>query len=414
MNFGWTDECEKALNDIKQYLSTLPILVSPKTGQPIGVYLAATENAVSAVLFITDPHEKHVYFVSKSLTRAETLYKKMEKIALALLAIWSNFLGAYEIKYETRTAEKRHALAALLANFPVDDIETVAGEEEEFFKPTESVTDQTGGESAMEVDTPEPLWTIFTDGSSNIGGVGCVILTSEGSRIEKATRLGFQASNNEAEYEAEIIGLKAFKQLNAKNVKLWGRSRGDTENVDINIDVDSPVIDVDNPVENTSDWRHPYVRYLTTSELPEDEHLASKVKKNAWRYSMIEGHMYHKPVALEPLLRCMSAEEGQQILAEAHEGICGIHSGGRSLAHMILTQGYFWSYMKKDAKEYAQKCVPCQEHAPIPKRPANELHPVFSPWPFSMWGLDIFGPLPKAPGGVRFVLASTDYFTKWV
>ncbi|XP_026459361.1 uncharacterized protein LOC113360024 [Papaver somniferum] len=431
VNFSWTDECEKAFDEIKQYLSTPPVLVIPKTGQPIGVYLAATENAVSAVLFVTDPHEKPAYFVSKSLTGEETRYKKIEKIALALfhasrrlkpyfqgrkivvyseyplkrilerandssrLSIWSNFLGAYEIKYESKTAEKGHALAALLAYFPVDDIETVVGEEEELFKPIESATDQTGGDSAMEVDTPEPLWTVFTDGSSNVGeaGVGCVILTPEGWRIEKATRLGFQASNNEAGYEVSIIGLKAVKQLDAKNVKLVTDSmlvvnqflgtyrdkkermalyldhmremanefdqlsigkrlrlenkhadalaypssavetdttcfvvvdfqefpsisdnhfvlalehasggertntsaHGDTENIDSSMDVDSPVIDDSgNPAENVSDWRQPYIRYLTTSELPEDEKLASKVKKNAWTYSMIEGLLYNK------------------------------------------------------------------------------------------------------------------------
>ncbi|XP_026386824.1 uncharacterized protein LOC113282079 [Papaver somniferum] len=419
VNFGWTDECEKAFNEIKQYLSTPPVLVSPKTGQLIGVYLAATENAVSAVLFVTDPHENPVYFVSKSLTGAET----------RRLAIWSNFLGAYEIKYEIRTADKGHALAALLADFPVDDIQKVTEKEEELFKPIEPAIDQTGGESAMEVDTPEPLLTVFTDGPSNVGGagVGCVILTPE----------------------AAIIGLKAVKQLDAKNVKLvtdfmlvvnqflgtyrakeermalyldhmrelanefdqfsigqrprlenrhvdalaylssavetdttrfvvvdfqelpsisdshlvlalehprggereTTSARGDTYNVDSNMDVDSLVIDDSgSPAENTSDWRQPYVRYLITSELPEDEHLASKVKKNAWRYSMIEGELYRKPVALEPFLRCVSAEKGQHILAEAHEGICGNHSGWSSLAHMILTQGYFWPYMKKDAK----------------------------------------------------------------
>ncbi|XP_026400429.1 uncharacterized protein LOC113296337 [Papaver somniferum] len=377
-NFVWTNECEKAFDEIKQYLSTPPVLVSPKTGQPIGVYLAAAEYAVSAVLFVTDPHEKPVYFVSKFLTRAETRNKKIEKITLALFHA-SRRLKPY---FQGRTAEKGHALAALLAYFPVDDIETVAGEEEELFKPIESATNQTGGESAMEVDTPEPLWTVFTDGSSNVGGYGVVyvILTPEGSRIEKATILGFQASNNEAEYEAAIIGLKAVKQLDAKNVKLLSSisdshlvlalehasggerpttsAQGDIENIDINMDIDSPMIDDSgNLAENVSDWRQPYIRYLTTSELPEDEKLDSKVKKNAWRYSMIEGKLYRKPVALEPFLRCISAEEGQQILAEAHEEICGNHSGGRSLSHRILTQGYFWPYMQKDAKEYAQKCI---------------------------------------------------------
>ncbi|XP_026378564.1 uncharacterized protein LOC113273003 [Papaver somniferum] len=286
VNFGWKDECEKDFDEINQYLSTFPVLVSPKTGQPIGVYLAATENA--------------------------------------RLDIWSNFLGAYEIKYETRTAEKGNALAALLAYFPVDDIETVIEEEEELFKPIESTTDQTGSESVMEVDTPEPLWTVFTDGSSNVGGagVGCVIRTPEGSRIEKTTRLGFQASNNEDEHEAAIISLKAVKQHADALACLYSAvdtdttrfvvvdfqelpsifdshfvlalehasggerettsAQGDTENIDNNMDVDNPMIDdSSNLAENTSDWRQPYIRYLTTSELPEDKHLASKVKKNA-------------------------------------------------------------------------------------------------------------------------------------
>ncbi|XP_026377518.1 uncharacterized protein LOC113271809 [Papaver somniferum] len=126
------------------------------------------------------------------------------------LATWSNFLGAYEIKYETITIEKGHALAALLADFLVDDIETVTEEEDELLnKPIDPTTNHTGGESAMEFDTPETLWTVFSDGSSNVSGagVGCVILTPEGSRIKKATRLGFRASNNEAEYEASIIDL---------------------------------------------------------------------------------------------------------------------------------------------------------------------------------------------------------------
>ncbi|XP_026396131.1 uncharacterized protein LOC113290764 [Papaver somniferum] len=303
VNFGWTDECGKDFDEIKQYLSTPPVLP--------------------------------VYFVSKSLTGAETRYKKIEKIALALLhasrrlkpyfqgrkiivyseyplkrilervddstrlAIWSNFLGAYEIKYENINAEKGHALAALLAYFDVDDIETVGGGEEELFKVIESATDQTGG-----------------------------------SRIEKATRLGFQASNNEAGYEAAIIGLKAVKQLDAKNVKLFfigqrpqlenrhadalaylysavdtdttrfvvvdfqelpsisdsqlfwlsntlvgggggGRetisAQGDTENIDNNMDVDSPVIDdSSNPAENTSDLRQPYVRFGILNEIVSD------------------------------------------------------------------------------------------------------------------------------------------------
>ena len=42
------------------------------------------------------------------------------------------------------------------------------------------------------------------------------------------------------------------------------------------------------------------------------------------------------------------------------------------------------------------------------------LNPLSNPWPFAQWGLDIVGPFPKAVGNKRWLLVSTDYFTKWV
>ena len=42
------------------------------------------------------------------------------------------------------------------------------------------------------------------------------------------------------------------------------------------------------------------------------------------------------------------------------------------------------------------------------------LNPLSSHWPFAQWGLDIVGPFPKAAGNKRYLLVSTDYFTKWV
>jgi hypothetical protein len=42
------------------------------------------------------------------------------------------------------------------------------------------------------------------------------------------------------------------------------------------------------------------------------------------------------------------------------------------------------------------------------------MYPIISPWPFMKWGMDIVGKLPKAPGGKVFMLAMTDYFSKWI
>ncbi|RDX84225.1 Pol polyprotein, partial [Mucuna pruriens] len=57
----------------------------------------------------------------------------------------------------------------------------------------------------------------------------------------------------------------------------------------------------------------------------------------------------------------------------------------------------------------------CQVYADNIHVALSDLHNLTSPWPFSMWVLDMIGPTkPKASNGHRFILVAIDYFTKWV
>ena len=47
-------------------------------------------------------------------------------------------------------------------------------------------------------------------------------------------------------------------------------------------------------------------------------------------------------------------------------------------------------------------------------QPGGVLNPLSNPWPFTQWGLDIVGPFLKATKNKRYLLVSTDYFTKWI
>ena len=102
-----------------------------------------------------------------------------------------------------------------------------------------------------------------------------------------------------------------------------------------------------------------------------------------------------------------------ELLAELHDGVCGNHVGGCSLANQAMTQGFWWPQMQKDAAEYVRKYEQCQRHAPLIHQPAGRLNPVSSTWPFTQWGLDILDPFPQATGNRRFVLVAINYFTKW-
>ena len=70
--------------------------------------------------------------------------------------------------------------------------------------------------------------------------------------------------------------------------------------------------------------------------------------------------------------------------------------------------------MKKDTAAYVKRCDKRQRHAPIPHAPSETLKPISGLWPFAQWGMDIVGSLPTAVAQKKFLLVSTDYFSKWV
>ena len=70
--------------------------------------------------------------------------------------------------------------------------------------------------------------------------------------------------------------------------------------------------------------------------------------------------------------------------------------------------------MQKEVQEYVKKCDQCQRFTPNIHQPGGVLNPLSNPWPFAQWGLDILGPFPKATRNKRYLLVSTDYFTKCV
>ena len=161
-------------------------------------------------------------------------------------------------------------------------------------------------------------------------------------------------------------------------------------------------------------WMDPIVLYLKHDTLPDDKVEAGKIRRKATRFWLSEDSKLYRRSFSGPYLLCVHPEAAELILEELHEGICGSHTGGRSLSHRALTLGYWWPSMHKEALDYVKKCDQCQRFAPSIHQPGGELNPLSSPWPFAQWGLDILGPFPKATGNRKFLLVGTDYFTKWV
>lgn len=115
------------------------------------------------------------------------------------------------------------------------------------------------------------------------------------------------------------------------------------------------------------------------------------------------------------LLHCVDQSESDSIIKEVHEGTFGTHANWHTMAKKILRAGYYWLTMEHDYIQYARTCHKCQIYADKIHVSASPLNVITTPWPFSMWGIDMIDMIePKASNGHRFILVAIDYFTKWV
>ena len=72
-----------------------------------------------------------------------------------------------------------------------------------------------------------PPWKVYVDGAANQRGlgVGLVPVSLEKITIEKSLRLGFWTINNEAEYEALLMGMGMVQKMGGKTVEMFSNSR---------------------------------------------------------------------------------------------------------------------------------------------------------------------------------------------
>ena len=115
------------------------------------------------------------------------------------------------------------------------------------------------------------------------------------------------------------------------------------------------------------------------------------------------------------LLLCLDCASADRVMKEVHAGVCGPHIEGHMLTRKIMRTVYFWLTMETDFCQYVQRCPECQMHRDFIHVPPSELHALTSPWPFSVWGIDIIRKiLPKSSNVHEYILVVIDYFTKWV
>ncbi|KAL6328496.1 hypothetical protein AAG906_038691 [Vitis piasezkii] len=255
--------------------------------------------------------------------------------------------------------------------------------------------------------TNQPLRNVLH--KSNISG-RMLQWAIELKQLEQSIRLGFPASNNEAEYEVILSGLGEWA---IEKIPMIDNMQADAlAGIAVSFPVKESML-LPIYVQATPGIAESFICntvYLRAGTLPEDPKHAHQTRVQAARFTLIGDGLYRQSFE-SSYLRCLTQPKIQYVMSELYEDICGNHSG---IAHRTHSQGYYWPTMKKDTEVYAKKCDKCQRYAPVPHMPAETLNLVTSPWPFTQWGMDIVGPLPTIAAQKKFLLVATDYFSKWV
>ncbi|GKV01725.1 hypothetical protein SLEP1_g14266 [Rubroshorea leprosula] len=311
-----------------------------------------------------------------------------------------------------------------------------------------------------------------------MAGAGVVVISPSGLKTQMSFQLDFDCTNNQAQYEALIIGLEMLVELRVSMVEVVGDSQLVLKQLSGEYKCTSPALapyfalavqlleefddvsirhvprdqnyEANEMAQIASGLRIPegvmqkvvivekcnlpsiHQRGMTVSTCSIDvtqtdwrfpiiqylkdqsTKVSRKTKMQALNYVLIEDVLYRRGHD-ELLLRCLGPDESFQMLSDVHDGICGAHQAGIKMRWLIRRHGLFWPSVLKDCIAYAKGCKSCQIHGPLQRVPASELNSIVKPWPFRGWAIDLIGKVyPPSLKGHSFIIMATDYFTKWV
>jgi ribonuclease HI len=218
--------------------------VPPAAGEALLIYVAATTQVVSAAIVVERREEGHalpvqrpVYFISEVLSEIKIRYPQIQKLLYAVILTRRKLQHYFESHPVTVVSSfplgeiiQCREASIRIAKWAVEIMgETIS------FAPRKAMKSQVLADFVAEwVDTQLPiapiqpeLWTMFFDGSlmKTGAGAGLLFISPLGKQLRYVLRLHFPASNNVAEYEALVNGLRIAIELGVRRLDARGDSQ---------------------------------------------------------------------------------------------------------------------------------------------------------------------------------------------
>jgi ribonuclease HI len=242
--FSWAVETQEALDKLMATLTHAPILTLPQDGEPLYLYVAATTQVVSVVIVVERTEERHalpvqrlVYYISEVLFETKARYPQVQKLLYVVVLVRRKLRHYFEA--HPVTVVSSFPLGEIIQN--PDAASRIAKWSVELMGETLTYTPRKAIKSQILVDfvaewtdtqLPPPqiqaeCWTLYFDGSvmKTGAGAGLLFISPLGEHMRYVVRLRFPASNNMAEYEALLCGLRIAIETGIKRLDVRGDSQ---------------------------------------------------------------------------------------------------------------------------------------------------------------------------------------------
>jgi hypothetical protein len=133
---------------------------------------------------------------------------------------------------------------------------------------------------------------------------------------------------------------------------------------------------IDEPEQGLAYNRMSPIKMFLDNQPPSNDN--AKVERIACKskmYHLIDRILYHRG-ANDMMMKCISREEGIQLLQDIHIGVCGSYSSWCSIIGKVFRHGFYWPTAKDDAMEVITKCKDCQFFQKQTIKHANPLRPI--------------------------------------
>ena len=425
VKFVWSEKCDKALETLKQALSSAPILAFPDMNKSFILTCDASYLGLGYILGQVDENgkERVIEYGGRALHGSEKNYSASELECLAIVTgvktyksylstglpftIYTDHKALKCLNSLTVSSNARLARWALFLQGFKYKVEYIKGKHN-----SADVLSRSTDESQIKQNTTP---TIINENSNM-------------AKSPNSFKDAYVNENQVLEHDKEDVPVLSVEVSDKISKKEWleVNFQYETDNPVLSVDVQSPLEEkLENDTEliklqkTCPEFKDMYL-YLSSNILPDDEKQRNFIIYNQDQFHIVDGILLHK---YQPRVKKKPTDEKlifqialpSQLRLKAMQSYHDFNGHfGIKKTFSALQAKYYWRHMCQDITDFVKSCERCQFAKKNSHPHSTPLNPLPVVKVFERMHIDILGPLTKTVDGHEYILVCVDSFSRWV